>query len=43
MIYDSLLTKVNDGKLIKVIAWYDNEYGYTARLIDLAKLVGEKL
>jgi glyceraldehyde-3-phosphate dehydrogenase type I len=43
MIFDSLLTKVNDGKLIKVIAWYDNEYGYSARLVDLAKMIGEKL
>lgn len=43
MIFDSLLTRVMDGKLIKIIAWYDNEYGYSARLIDLAKMVGEKL
>jgi glyceraldehyde-3-phosphate dehydrogenase type I len=43
MIFDSLLTRVMDGKLIKIIAWYDNEYGYTARLIDVAKMIGEKL
>ncbi len=43
MIFDSLLTRVMNGKLIKIIAWYDNEYGYTARLIDLAKMVGAKL
>ena len=33
-IYDSQLTKV-DGKLIKVIGWYDNEAGYSARTVDL--------
>jgi glyceraldehyde 3-phosphate dehydrogenase len=43
MIFDSQLTRVMNEKLIKVIAWYDNEYGYTARLIDVAKMVGEKL
>lgn len=43
MIFDSRLTRVNDGKLIKIIAWYDNEFGYTARLVDLAKMVGAKL
>lgn len=34
-IVDSLLTKVVDGKLIKVISWYDNEYGYSCRVRDL--------
>ena len=36
-------TMVTDGKLAKVLAWYDNEYGYSARLWDLAKFVGAKL
>ncbi len=31
------LTQVLDGKLVKVMAWYDNEWGYSKRLIDLAK------
>lgn len=34
-IVDSLLTKVIEGKLIKVISWYDNEYGYSCRVRDL--------
>ncbi|HBX66124.1 MAG TPA: type I glyceraldehyde-3-phosphate dehydrogenase, partial [Balneolaceae bacterium] len=33
-IYDSQLTKV-DGKLVKIIGWYDNEAGYSARTADL--------
>lgn len=43
MIFDSLETKVNRGTLIKVLAWYDNEWGYSARLVDLIKFVGERL
>ncbi len=34
-IFDSLLTQVN-GKMLKVVSWYDNEAGYSARLADLA-------
>lgn len=37
-VVDLLQTNVN-GNLIKVCAWYDNEYGYTCRLIDMAELV----
>jgi len=36
-IYDSLLTKVIGGNIIKVISWYDNEYGYSCRLADLVE------
>ncbi len=35
-IFDSKLTKVN-GNLVKVLAWYDNEYGYSCRMVDLLK------
>lgn len=35
-IIDSLLTEVN-GNLIKIVAWYDNEYGYSSRMIDIIK------
>jgi glyceraldehyde 3-phosphate dehydrogenase len=39
-IYDSELTKVLGGNLVKVIAWYDNEYGYSCRLADLVVKMG---
>jgi len=41
-IVDLPLTKVS-GNLVKVCAWYDNEYGYTCRLVEMAELVGRKL
>jgi glyceraldehyde 3-phosphate dehydrogenase len=40
-IVDLLSTKVIDGALAKVIAWYDNEWGYSCRLVDLAKFVAK--
>ncbi len=40
-IIDLALTKVVDGNLIKVVAWYDNEWGYANRLVELAKLIAE--
>lgn len=36
---DSQLTLVMDGDMVKVIAWYDNEWGYSQRVVDLAELV----
>jgi glyceraldehyde 3-phosphate dehydrogenase len=39
-IFDSALTMVEDGTLVKVVAWYDNEWGYSCRL---AELVGKVL
>ena len=39
-IFDSSLTKVS-GKLIKVATWYDNEYGFSCRMVDMIKLMGE--
>jgi glyceraldehyde 3-phosphate dehydrogenase len=41
-IFDAPLTKVN-GDLVKVIGWYDNEWGYSNRLVDLVGLVGKSL
>jgi glyceraldehyde-3-phosphate dehydrogenase/erythrose-4-phosphate dehydrogenase len=38
-IVDLSLTNVVGGNLIKVIAWYDNEWGYSCRLVDMAKLI----
>ena len=40
---DAPLTAVMGGNLVKVIAWYDNEWGYSSRCVDLANLVGSKL
>ncbi len=38
-IFDALSTMVNNGKTIKVLAWYDNEWGYSARVVDLIALL----
>ena len=38
-IVDSLFTRVTDGNLVKVLAWYDNEWGYSCRLKDLVKFI----
>ena len=41
-IFDAPLTQAN-GKLVKVFGWYDNEWGYSNRLVDLVDLVGGRL
>jgi glyceraldehyde 3-phosphate dehydrogenase len=41
-IVDSLLTRVVNGKCVKVIAWYDNEWGYSCRVRDLIDFVAKK-
>ena len=41
-VFDSPLTQAA-GTLVKVFGWYDNEWGYTSRLADLAVLVGSQL
>jgi glyceraldehyde-3-phosphate dehydrogenase (NAD(P)) len=40
---DGQLTLVMDGNMIKVIAWYDNEWGYSQRVVDLAEVVASKM
>ncbi|MFW5898931.1 MAG: type I glyceraldehyde-3-phosphate dehydrogenase [Jiangellaceae bacterium] len=40
-VFDSALTQAS-GDLVKVFGWYDNEWGYTNRLADLAELVGQR-
>jgi len=42
-VIDALSTQVSGGNLVKVIAWYDNEWGYSVRLSDLAAFVANKL
>ncbi|MBU0478442.1 type I glyceraldehyde-3-phosphate dehydrogenase [bacterium] len=38
-IVDALCTKVIDGNMVKVLAWYDNEWGYSNRVVDLAEYI----
>ncbi len=42
-IIDGLSTMVTEGTMIKVVSWYDNEWGYSCRVIDLAAMMGAKL
>jgi glyceraldehyde-3-phosphate dehydrogenase (NAD(P)) len=41
-VVDSSLTLVMDGDMVKVVAWYDNEWGYSQRVVDLAELIASK-
>ncbi|MEU6365872.1 type I glyceraldehyde-3-phosphate dehydrogenase [Streptomyces sp. NPDC046931] len=41
--FDSSLTMVQEGKNVKVIGWYDNEWGYSNRLVDLTVFIGNQL
>jgi glyceraldehyde 3-phosphate dehydrogenase len=40
---DALSTAVMDGRMVKVLSWYDNEWGYSNRVVDLVSFVGERL
>ncbi|ROQ91026.1 type I glyceraldehyde-3-phosphate dehydrogenase [Desulfosoma caldarium] len=40
---DAPLTKVIEKRMVKVLSWYDNEYGYSNRLVDLALHMGKEL
>ena len=42
-IVDAASTKVVNGKLIKVLAWYDNEWAYACRLAEMTEFIGKKL
>ncbi len=41
-IFDALLTKVTDGNYVKVFGWYDNEWGYSNRVVDLIEYVARQ-
>ena len=41
-IIDSEMTKVIGGNLLKVVSWYDNEWGYSCRVVDLVEFMGQK-
>ena len=41
-IFDAELTKVVDGKLVKVLGWYDNEWAYSCRVVDLCEYIVKK-
>jgi len=42
-IIDSQMTNVLDGNMVKVVTWYDNEWGYSCRTVDLAVMIAGKL
>ncbi|MBI4411051.1 MAG: type I glyceraldehyde-3-phosphate dehydrogenase [Deltaproteobacteria bacterium] len=42
-IVDALCTRVIDKKLVKVLAWYDNEMGFSNRMVDVVEFIGKKL
>ena len=42
-IVDALSTSVMEGRMVKVLSWYDNEWGYSTRVVDLVRYVGERL
>ena len=42
-VVDARSTAVMDRRMVKVLAWYDNEWGYSSRVVDLVQYVGERL
>jgi glyceraldehyde 3-phosphate dehydrogenase len=42
-IFDANATQVMDGRFVKIVAWYDNEWGYSNRVVDLVEQIGKQL
>jgi glyceraldehyde 3-phosphate dehydrogenase len=42
-IFDAPLTKVIEGRMLKVLSWYDNEWGFSNRMVDMIRLIGASL
>jgi len=42
-VFDAASTAVIDGKLVKVLGWYDNEWGYSCRTVDLVRMIAKKM
>ncbi|MFP6662732.1 MAG: type I glyceraldehyde-3-phosphate dehydrogenase [Deltaproteobacteria bacterium] len=42
-VFDAPLTKVMDNNFVKVLSWYDNEWGFSNRMVDVMKYIGERL
>ena len=42
-IFDANATQVMDGRFVKIVSWYDNEWGYSNRVVDLIEIVGKQL
>ena len=42
-IVDAPTTSLIDGNLVKVLSWYDNETGYSARILDLLEFIGKTI
>ena len=42
-IVDTMSTSVMQGRMVKLVSWYDNEWGYSCRVVDLVSYVGERL
>ncbi len=40
-VFDATQTRVMEGNLVKVLAWYDNEWGYSCRMLDAARVLAE--